>query len=305
MMRSAPMVQLARRMILLRRNQHARKRSAHDKPAVESCMGVPKNTGEAGAFHLKPAKEGNVGCPARLNRAQAERKAMNKSQRCKQALPRRPRCLLQQPVTLETCRSFAGKTATWRIFTSRVIRRISIVGPGPEPQDRLVIPLRLSQMKYSSILLLSLGLLSGVASAGGNTEAGIGGALGGVLGSVVGQSIGGSTGSAIGAGLGGAAGSAVGANKHSRGEAAIGGALGAAGGNVVGRKMGGTTGSMIGAAAGGGVGGALGNHMGRDYDDESGHRYRDYDDDDDDRGWRRHRHDRGHHYGWRKHRYDD
>ena len=65
-------------------------------------------------------------------------------------------------------------------------------------------------MKYSSILLLSLGLLSGVASAGGNTEAGIGGALGGVLGSVVGQSIGGSTGSAIGAGLGGAAGGAVG-----------------------------------------------------------------------------------------------
>ncbi|EJT85733.1 17 kDa surface antigen, partial [Pseudomonas putida S11] len=65
-------------------------------------------------------------------------------------------------------------------------------------------------------------------------------------------------------------------------------------------------GSMIGAAAGGGVGGALGNHMGREYDDESGHRYRDYDDDDDDRGWRRHRHDRGHHYGWRNnHRYDD
>lgn len=41
-------------------------------------------------------------------------------------------------------------------------------------------------MKYSSILLLSLSLLSGVASAGGTTEAGIGGALGGVLGSVVG-----------------------------------------------------------------------------------------------------------------------
>ena len=44
-------------------------------------------------------------------------------------------------------------------------------------------------MKYSSILLLSLSLLSGVASAGGTTEAGIGGALGGVLGSVVGQQI--------------------------------------------------------------------------------------------------------------------
>ena len=37
-------------------------------------------------------------------------------------------------------------------------------------------------MKYSSILLLSLSLLSGAASAGGTTEAGIGGALGGVLG---------------------------------------------------------------------------------------------------------------------------
>lgn len=40
--------------------------------------------------------------------------------------------------------------------------------------------------KYSSILLLSFSLLSGVAMAGGTTEAGIGGALGGVLGSVVG-----------------------------------------------------------------------------------------------------------------------
>lgn len=59
--------------------------------------------------------------------------------------------------------------------------------------------------KYSSILLLSFSLLSGVAMAGGTTEAGIGGALGGVLGSVVGNSIGGSTGGAIGAGLGGAA----------------------------------------------------------------------------------------------------
>ncbi len=58
--------------------------------------------------------------------------------------------------------------------------------------------------KYSSILLLSFSLLSGVAMAGGTTEAGIGGALGGVLGSVVGNSIGGSTGGAIGAGLGGA-----------------------------------------------------------------------------------------------------
>ncbi len=64
--------------------------------------------------------------------------------------------------------------------------------------------------KYSSILLLSFSLLSGVAMAGGNTEAGIGGALGGVLGSVVGNSIGGSTGGAIGAGLGGAAGGALG-----------------------------------------------------------------------------------------------
>lgn len=92
--------------------------------------------------------------------------------------------------------------------------------------------------KYSSILLLSFGLLSGVAMAGGTTEAGIGGALGGVLGSVVGNSIGGSTGGAIGAGLGGAAGGALGADKRQRGEAAIGGALGAAGGNVVGRSVG-------------------------------------------------------------------
>ncbi|EPN14569.1 hypothetical protein A249_08145, partial [Pseudomonas syringae pv. actinidiae ICMP 18804] len=50
-------------------------------------------------------------------------------------------------------------------------------------------------MKYSSILLLSLTLISGAASAG-NLESGVGGALGGVLGSVVGQQIGGSTGSA-------------------------------------------------------------------------------------------------------------
>ena len=64
-------------------------------------------------------------------------------------------------------------------------------------------------MKLTSILLLSLGLVSGVASAGGTTEAGVGGALGGVLGAVVGQQLGGSTGSAIGAGVGGAAGSAV------------------------------------------------------------------------------------------------
>lgn len=148
-----------------------------------------------------------------------------------------------------------------------------------------------------SILLLSLSLLSGVASAGGTTEAGIGGALGGVLGSVVGQSIGGSTGSAIGAGLGGAAGSAVGADKRSRGEAAIGGALGAAGGNVVGRSMGGNTGSLIGAAAGGGAGGALGNYMGNKADDDD-RRYRDRG-----RGYdRRYVHDRGHHYGHRKHK---
>lgn len=66
-------------------------------------------------------------------------------------------------------------------------------------------------MKFSSILLLSLGLVSGFASAGGTTEAGVGGALGGVLGSVVGQSLGGNTGSTIGAALGGAGGSAVGA----------------------------------------------------------------------------------------------
>ena len=92
-------------------------------------------------------------------------------------------------------------------------------------------------MKLTSILLLSLGLVSGVASAGGTTEAGVGGALGGVLGAVVGQQLGGSTGSAIGAGVGGAAGSAVGADKRSRGEAAIGGALGAAGGNVLGRGV--------------------------------------------------------------------
>ncbi len=58
-------------------------------------------------------------------------------------------------------------------------------------------------MKFSSILLLSLGLVSGFESAGGTTEAGVGGALGGVLGSVVGQSLGGNTGSTIGAALGG------------------------------------------------------------------------------------------------------
>jgi hypothetical protein len=124
--------------------------------------------------------------------------------------------------------------------------------------------------KYSSILLLSFSLLSGVAMAGGTTEAGIGGALGGVLGSVVGNSIGGSTGGAIGAGLGGAAG-CPGADKRQRGEAAIGGALGAAGGNVVGRSVGGTTGSYIGAAAGGGAGGALGNYMGNKADEDERH----------------------------------
>ena len=63
-------------------------------------------------------------------------------------------------------------------------------------------------MKFSSILLLSLGLVSGAAMAGGTTEAGVGGALGGVLGSVVGQQLGGNTGSTIGAALGGAGGSA-------------------------------------------------------------------------------------------------
>ncbi|WP_341538574.1 glycine zipper domain-containing protein, partial [Pseudomonas viridiflava] len=78
-------------------------------------------------------------------------------------------------------------------------------------------------MKYSSILLLSLTLTTGFASAGDNVTAGVGGALGGVLGSVVGQQLGGSTGSAIGAGVGGAAGGAVGANRHNRTEAAIGG----------------------------------------------------------------------------------
>ena len=71
-------------------------------------------------------------------------------------------------------------------------------------------------MKFSSILLLSLGLVSGAAMAGGTTEAGVGGALGGVLGSVVGQQLGGNTGSTIGAALGGAGGSAVGADKRSR-----------------------------------------------------------------------------------------
>ena len=151
-------------------------------------------------------------------------------------------------------------------------------------------------MKLTSILLLSLGLVSGVASAGGTTEAGVGGALGGVLGAVVGQQLGGSTGSAIGAGVGGAAGSAVGADKRSRGEAAIGGALGAAGGNVLGRSMGGSTGGLVGAAAGGGAGGALGNYMGTNSDADD----RDYRD----RGNRRYYRDdhpgRGHAYGHRK-----
>ncbi|AJZ93309.1 hypothetical protein PFLUOLIPICF7_06950 [Pseudomonas simiae] len=131
-------------------------------------------------------------------------------------------------------------------------------------------------MKFSSILLLSLGLVSGAAMAGGTTEAGVGGALGGVLGSVVGQQIGGNTGSTIGAALGGAGGSAVGADKRSRGEAAIGGALGAAGGNV-----------------------ALGNYMGNKSDDDDrrsrgrdGRRY----DRDDHPG-------RGHAYGHRKNKH--
>ena len=109
-------------------------------------------------------------------------------------------------------------------------------------------------MKFSSILLLSLGLVSGAAMAGGTTEAGVGGALGGVLGSVVGQQLGGNTGSTIGAALGGAGGSAVGADKRSRREAASGGALGAAGGNVLGRSVGGSTGALVGSAAGGGAG---------------------------------------------------
>ena len=37
-------------------------------------------------------------------------------------------------------------------------------------------------MKFSSILLLSLGLVSGAAMAGGTTEAGVGGALGNYMG---------------------------------------------------------------------------------------------------------------------------
>jgi hypothetical protein len=161
-------------------------------------------------------------------------------------------------------------------------------------------PYEHTYMKYSSILLLSLSLATGFASAGDNLNAGVGGALGGVLGSVVGQQIGGSTGSAIGAGLGGAAGGAVGANRHNRAEAAIGGGLGAAGGNVIGRSVGGSTGSLIGAAAGGGAGGALGNYMG-----EQSRR-----DDDNRRGYRGDRrghyhghgprhHDNGRHRGWR------
>ena len=160
-------------------------------------------------------------------------------------------------------------------------------------------------MKFSSILLLSLGLVSGAAMAGGTTEAGVGGALGGVLGSVVGQQLGGNTGSTIGAALGGAGGSAVGADKRSRGEAAIGGALGAAGGNVVGRSVGGSTGALIGSAAGGGAGGALGNYMGNESDCDSRH-YRDRDRDD--RRYYRDGHPgRGHAYGHRKnkHRYRD
>lgn len=155
-------------------------------------------------------------------------------------------------------------------------------------------------MKFSTLVLLSLGLVSGAAMAGGTTEAGVGGALGGVLGSVVGQQLGGNTGSTIGAALGGAGGSAVGADKRSRGQAAIGGALGAAGGNVVGRSVGGSTGSLIGAAAGGGAGGALGNYMGNSSDDDRrGHDGRRYERDE--------RHGRGHAYGHRKnkHHYRD
>lgn len=169
------------------------------------------------------------------------------------------------------------------LCTSRGFRFFDIVSLVTEPQDRVVIPLRLLYMKLPSILLLSFALVSGAASAGGTAEAGIGGALGGVLGSVVGQQLGGSTGSAIGAGVGGAAGSAVGANKRSRGEAAIGGALGAAGGNVVGRSMGGTNGALIGAAAGGGAGGALGNYMGNESDRDN-RNYRGHDDRRDYRG---------------------
>ena len=182
--------------------------------------------------------------------------------------------------------------------TTRATGRILIVTNRVQPQDRAVIPLRL----LYEVLLDSLVVpwpVSGFASAGGTTEAGVGGALGGVLGSVVGQSLGGNTGSTIGAALGGAGGSAVGADKRSRGEAAIGGALGAAGGNVVGRSMGGTTGSLIGSAAGGGAGGALGNYMGNKSDDDDrrsrgrdGRRY----DRDDHPG-------RGHAYGHRKNKH--
>ena len=154
-------------------------------------------------------------------------------------------------------------------------------------------------MKLTSILLLSLGLVSGVASAGGTTEAGVGGALGGVLGAVVGQQLGGSTGSAIGAGVGGAAGSAVGADKRSRGEAAIGGALGAAGGNVLGRSVGGGTGALVGAAAGGGAGGALGNYMGNKSDADD----RRYNNRDNRRYYRDDHRGRGHAYGHRKKKY--
>jgi hypothetical protein len=131
-------------------------------------------------------------------------------------------------------------------------------------------------MKYASIFLLSASLLSGVAVAGSNTEAAVGGALGGALGSVVGEHLGGSTGATIGAGVGGAAGGMVGADKRSRTEAAIGGGLGAAGGNVIGQKVGGSTGGLIGAAVGGGAGGAIGNAYGDDDDRYRGdRRYRD------------------------------
>jgi hypothetical protein len=154
-------------------------------------------------------------------------------------------------------------------------------------------------MKYSSILLLSLSLASGFASAGDSLSAGVGGALGGVLGSAVGQQLGGNTGSAIGAGLGGAAGGAVGANRHNRTEAAIGGGLGAAGGNVLGRSVGGSTGSLVGAAAGGGGGAALGNYMAtenRRDDDRRSYRgdRRDYKHGRGHRG----RYDHGRHRGW-------
>jgi hypothetical protein len=172
-----------------------------------------------------------------------------------------------------------------------------------EPQDRRRHPFEVHCMKYSSILLLSLTLASGLASAGGTLESGVGGALGGVLGSVVGQQVGGSTGAAIGAGLGGAGGAAVGADRRNRTEAAIGGGLGAAGGNVLGRSVGGNTGSLVGAAAGGGAGGALGNYMGNESraDERDDRRYRG-----DHRREYRHGHGpRGHAYGHRKNKHRD